>query len=245
MQRAFEEGLDDTTLAAMEQELRDHRSTAASKRLLRQVIDARPLARRHESGGGGHEGRRSVARSKSAVSEGDGLSKLRVSELAVEFGISSDEVIEMLRSMEVFVLAPSSLLTDEQVSRLRVRWEREKRRRVARAAAKSIVPTSPARPPNARDTSRNVVRITSGSAGGRTQHVEVGPRTDILRDLIGIEAERLARWGLAPGMPPEIEETVFAAWEARLTSREDVHGRCIERLQQDRRWLVEHRQAGR
>ena len=63
------------------------------------------------------------------------MSKLRVMDMAGEFEINVDEVIAMLRSMDVPVLSPTSGLTDDQVSRIRARWEREKRARQARAAA--------------------------------------------------------------------------------------------------------------
>jgi len=62
------------------------------------------------------------------------LSKLRVSELATEFGISADEVLGMLRSMEIAARTPASPLTDEQVARARVRWERDKRHRTTPVA---------------------------------------------------------------------------------------------------------------
>jgi len=55
--------------------------------------------------------------------------------MAGEFGISSDEVITLLRSMDVPVLSHSSPLTDDQVARIRARWEREKRARAERQAA--------------------------------------------------------------------------------------------------------------
>jgi translation initiation factor IF-2 len=59
------------------------------------------------------------------------LSKLRVHDLAGEFGISSDEVINLLRQMDVPVRSHLSPLSDDQVARVRARWEREKRARVA------------------------------------------------------------------------------------------------------------------
>jgi translation initiation factor IF-2 len=63
------------------------------------------------------------------------LSKLRVVDMAGEFEISVDDLIPMLRSMDVPVLSPQSGLTEDQVSRIRARWEREKRARQAKAAA--------------------------------------------------------------------------------------------------------------
>ena len=57
------------------------------------------------------------------------MTKVRVSELAAEFGIGAEEVLTMLRAMDISVRTPASPLTDEQVARARVRWEREKRNR--------------------------------------------------------------------------------------------------------------------
>ncbi|MEK6611694.1 MAG: translation initiation factor IF-2 [Gemmatimonadota bacterium] len=62
------------------------------------------------------------------------MTKLRVSDLAAEFGISSDEVLGMLRAMEVVVRSHLTPLTDDQISRARARWEREKRVRALKAA---------------------------------------------------------------------------------------------------------------
>src|SRR5438045_5895847 len=55
--------------------------------------------------------------------------------MAGEFGISSDEVIALLRQMDVPVRSHLSLLTDDQVARIRARWEREKRARAEKQAA--------------------------------------------------------------------------------------------------------------
>jgi translation initiation factor IF-2 len=63
------------------------------------------------------------------------LSKLRVNEMAGEFGISADEVISLLRQMDIPVRSHISPLTDDQVARIRARWEREKRARAEKPAA--------------------------------------------------------------------------------------------------------------
>src|SRR5437773_5356781 len=55
--------------------------------------------------------------------------------MAGEFGIPSDEVIALLRQMDVPVRSHLSLLTDDQVARVRARWEREKRARAEKQAA--------------------------------------------------------------------------------------------------------------
>jgi translation initiation factor IF-2 len=62
------------------------------------------------------------------------VSKLRVHDMAGEFGITAEEVIALLRQMEVPVRSHLTLLTDDQVSRIRLRWEREKRVRAEKAA---------------------------------------------------------------------------------------------------------------
>ena len=61
--------------------------------------------------------------------------KLRVNELAGEFGITAEELMTMLRSMDVPVRSHLSQLSDEQIARLRARWEREKRARQEKPAA--------------------------------------------------------------------------------------------------------------
>ena len=63
------------------------------------------------------------------------MSKLRVHDMAGEFGITADEVITLLRQMDVPVRSHLSMLTDDQVARVRARWEREKRARAERQAA--------------------------------------------------------------------------------------------------------------
>jgi translation initiation factor IF-2 len=68
------------------------------------------------------------------------LSK-KVVDMAGEFGISADEVMGLLRQMEVPVRGPASTLSDDQVARVRLRWEREKRHRADKATA----PATPAR----------------------------------------------------------------------------------------------------
>ena len=63
------------------------------------------------------------------------MSKLRVHDMAGEFGITSDEVINLLRQMDLPVRSHLTLLTDDQVARIRARWEREKRVRAEKQTA--------------------------------------------------------------------------------------------------------------
>jgi translation initiation factor IF-2 len=89
------------------------------------------------------------------------LNKLRVHDLAGEFGITSDEVINLLRQMDVPVRSHLSPLSDDQIARIRARWEREKRARVAappatarrrRGTAAAAPPPEPKPEPAAADT---------------------------------------------------------------------------------------------
>jgi translation initiation factor IF-2 len=63
------------------------------------------------------------------------LSKLSVGELANEFAVSADEVVSLLRQMDIPIRSHMSMLTDDQVARIRARWEREKRDRAQKQAA--------------------------------------------------------------------------------------------------------------
>jgi translation initiation factor IF-2 len=52
----------------------------------------------------------------------------RIHDLAAEFGISSEQVMSMLKEVDIFVRSHLTPLKDEQVAMMRARWEREKRR---------------------------------------------------------------------------------------------------------------------
>ena len=69
-----------------------------------------------------------------------GLTKFQVHDLASEFGIPGDEVITMLRSLDIVVRSHLTPLTDEQIARARSRWERDKRARAAKSAAPAAAP---------------------------------------------------------------------------------------------------------
>ncbi|MCC6319117.1 MAG: translation initiation factor IF-2 [Gemmatimonadaceae bacterium] len=55
--------------------------------------------------------------------------------MAGEFGISAEDVMQLLKAMDVPVRSHLSLLTDDQVARVRARWEREKRARQEKPAS--------------------------------------------------------------------------------------------------------------
>jgi translation initiation factor IF-2 len=77
--------------------------------------------------------------------------------MAGEFGISPDEVMGLLRQMDVHVRSHLSPLTDDQVARIRARWEREKRSRAEKQAA-------PAAPPRRRRGAASKVAVAEPAA---------------------------------------------------------------------------------
>ncbi|MEO6067694.1 MAG: translation initiation factor IF-2 [Gemmatimonadales bacterium] len=64
------------------------------------------------------------------------MGKTRVHELAAEFGISAEQLMTLLKEMNIFVRTHMSALEPDQVAAVRVRWEREKRKPAADEASK-------------------------------------------------------------------------------------------------------------
>ena len=56
---------------------------------------------------------------------------------------------------------------------------------------------------------------------------------DLLRETFTLEAEILARWGMTPAAPKEIEKLVFAEWRKLLKGGPDDRGRSMEMLEED------------
>jgi translation initiation factor IF-2 len=97
--------------------------------------------------------------------------------LAAEFGISSEQLTGMLKEMDIFVRSHLTPLKDEQVSLMRARWEREKRkqkqpatppkrRRTAKAAEPPPppAPAAEARPMRRRRTAAEVAAADAAAA---------------------------------------------------------------------------------
>jgi translation initiation factor IF-2 len=101
----------------------------------------------------------------------------RIHDLAAEFGISSEQLMGMLKEMDIFVRSHLTPLKDEQVSLMRARWERDKRKQKApaaapkrrRAAAKAVEPApeavlTEARPKRRRRTAAEVAAADAAEA---------------------------------------------------------------------------------
>ena len=105
------------------------------------------------------------------------MATTRIHDLAAEFGISSEQLMGMLKEMDIFVRSHLTPLKDEQVSLMRARWERDKRkqkqpaappkrRRAAKAAepAPEPVAASDARPKRRRRTAAEVAAADAAAA---------------------------------------------------------------------------------
>jgi translation initiation factor IF-2 len=140
------------------------------------------------------------------------LIKHRVHDLAGEFGISSDELMNMLRQMDVPVRSHLSQLTDEQVARLRARWEREKRvradkpapaprRRRGTAASPAPAP-APAQPPVAQGAA------TEDGAGAPKRRRRKAADVQAAEEAAQVAAEKEAARVAEAAKAAQVEEEV-------------------------------------
>jgi translation initiation factor IF-2 len=170
------------------------------------------------------------------------LIKLRVNELAGEFGITSDELMTMLRSMDVPVRSHLSQLSDEQIARLRARWEREKRarqekpaaaparrRRGTAAAAASAAPAAPAPAAEAAPDAaaaagpsrrrRKAADIAAAAEVTAAHEAEVAAQAASIEPAVSRLEEELLVADPAPEAParPPIEESRITAYSSPPT----------------------------
>jgi len=140
----------------------------------------------------------------------------RIHDLAAEFGISSEQLMGMLKEMDVFVRSHLTPLKDEQVSLMRARWERDKRKQKQpsappkrRRATKAVevapepVATTEARPKRRRRTAAEVA--AADAAAAETAAAEAA------------EAER-ARLALETAVREQEEEKAAPSLEERAAA---------------------------
>src|SRR6267378_2467326 len=89
------------------------------------------------------------------LSGGVRVATTRIHDLAAEFGISSEHLMGMLKEMDIFVRSHLTPLKDEQVSLMRARWERDKRKQ-----------KQPATPPKRRRAAKAVEPVPEPVAAG-------------------------------------------------------------------------------
>ena len=166
--------------------------------------------------------------------------KLRVNELAGEFGITSEELMTMLRSMDVPVRSHLSQLSDEQIARLRARWEREKRARqekptaaparrrrgtaAAAAAAPVVAAPAPEAAPDAGAAAptrrrRKASDIAAAAEVTAAHNAEVAATAASLEPAVSRLEEELLVADPAPDAPARqpIEESRIAAYSSPPT----------------------------
>ena len=122
--------------------------------------------------------------------------KTRVHDLAAEFGVPPEQLLGLLKDMNIFVRSHLSALENDQVSAIRVRWEREKRKSADEPTAKKgrrkAVKAEPAPAPvEARPTKRRRTAAEVAVAEAQAQ-------SEREAELAALELER--------PVVPEIEE---------------------------------------
>jgi translation initiation factor IF-2 len=114
--------------------------------------------------------------------------KTRVHDLAAEFGVAPEQLLGMLKDMNIFVRSHLSALEHDQVSAVRVRWEREKRKSAEEPAAKKgrrkAVKAEP--PPEPVEVKPSKRRRTAAEVA----QVEAQAQADKAAELAAIELER-------------------------------------------------------
>src|SRR6266496_965791 len=126
----------------------------------------------------------------------------RIHDLAAEFGISSEQLMGMLKEMDIFVRSHLTPLKDEQVSLMRARWERDKRklkqpsappkrRRTAKAVepAPEPVAATEARPRRRRRTAAEVAAADAVAAEAAAAEAAEAERARLALETAAREQE--------------------------------------------------------
>jgi translation initiation factor IF-2 len=140
--------------------------------------------------------------------------KTRVHDLAAEFGVPAEQVMGMLKDMGIFVRSHMSGLEDGQVSAVRVRWEREKRkaaeepapkkgrRKAAKAAVAPAEPVAEGGKPSKRR--RTAAEVAQSEAQAEAERAAEALAMDLIRPI-----ERPAE----PALPASLEERAKALFK--------------------------------
>ncbi|HEX6615858.1 MAG TPA: translation initiation factor IF-2 N-terminal domain-containing protein, partial [Gemmatimonadales bacterium] len=137
--------------------------------------------------------------------------KTRVHDLAAEFGVAPEQLLSMLKDMNIFVRSHMSALENDQVSAARVRWEREKRKHAEEPAAKkgrrkaakaepAPAPAEP-RPAKRRRTAAEVAQV------------EAQAQAEKAAELAALELERPAAQIEEPAPAQSLEERARALFK--------------------------------
>ena len=141
----------------------------------------------------------------------------RIHDLAAEFGISSEQLMGMLKEMDIFVRSHLTPLKEEQVSLMRARWEREKRRlkeppapASKRRRAVKVEAAAPvveeARPKRRR---RTAAEVAAAEAEAQVEAARVAAEAELKAQQV-LEAERVKEEEKAA---PSLEERAAALFK--------------------------------
>ncbi len=155
--------------------------------------------------------------------------KTRVHDLAAEFGIAPEQLLGMLKEMDIFVRSHMSALEGDQVSAVRVRWEREKRKHAEEPAPKKgrrkAAKAEPApvaveaRPAKRRRTAAEVAQVEAPALAERVAELAA---LELERPIVELEepvpAQSLEERARAlfrdlPPAPPESDDQAAATEE--------------------------------
>ncbi len=140
----------------------------------------------------------------------------RIHDLAAEFGISSEQLMGMLKELDIFVRSHLTPLKEEQVSLMRARWEREKRRlkeppapaskrrRAVKVEAAPVV--EEARPKRRR---RTAAEVAAAEAEAQVEAARVAAEAELKAQQV-LEAERVKEEEKAA---PSLEERAAALFK--------------------------------
>ncbi|HLQ59341.1 MAG TPA: translation initiation factor IF-2 [Gemmatimonadales bacterium] len=145
------------------------------------------------------------------------MATTRIHDLAAEFGISSEQLMGMLKEMDIFVRSHLTPLKDEQVSLMRARWERDKRKQ-----------KQPAAPPKRRRAVATVVALAPEPVAAtdsrpkrrRRTAAEVAAADAAAAEVAAAEAAaaEIARQALETAAREQEEERSAASLEERAAA---------------------------
>ena len=132
--------------------------------------------------------------------------KTKVQDLAQEFGVAPEQLLTLLRDMGTSVRSAASALDDSQVSAVRVRWEREKRRlaepapakkptrrKVAKAAEPEPAPAETAKPARRRRTAAEVAEVEAVAQAEAARVAEEALAFEREKPVIAFEAPEITQ----------------------------------------------------
>jgi translation initiation factor IF-2 len=142
----------------------------------------------------------------------------RIHDLAAEFGISSEQLMGMLKEMDIFVRSHLTPLKDEQVSLMRARWERDKRKQKQpsappkrRRTAKAAEP--PAAPPVAEGRPMRRRRTAAEVAAADAAAAEVAAAEAAEAEIARLALETAVREQEEEKAAPSLEERAAALFK--------------------------------